>query len=308
MFHPHRAIGIGERLTHALRKARSFSKGNARSAASVLDRIAHLHIFSTTWLFAIGVLALFACWQLSQPVQAMSFGQTSTAAPIVASDEEVRLLAATTWAEARSEGEDGMRAVAHVIVNRIGPRFGENLATVIYTPMQFSAWNPGDPNRPLAQNPDRYARGGESLETWEAAQRIAREVLERRSVDPTGGALFYHTRAVRPHWSGYGVGKKTIGAHIFYADVPDAGVRQTPRMRTGPMSSHTTVAAAQPQRLGPRAGRVRGVIQHAPLPDETTPPPVLYSGDAPAPQTPDVAAADPAPVAVNLSADVANAI
>lgn len=149
----------------------------------------------------------------------------------VVNEDEVRLLAATVFGEARSEGELGMRAVAHVMVNRIGQRFGEDLATVILAPRQFSVWNRGDPNRRLVLNlvrdPDHYVT---DVDQWETAQRIAREVLAGQSVDPTGGALFYHTRAVRPNWSHYGVGRQTIGEHIFYADVPDAGTRRTPRV------------------------------------------------------------------------------
>lgn len=195
---------------------------------------------------------------------------TQPAEPIVLDETEVRLLAATAWGEARSEGELGMRAVAHVMVNRVGDRFGENLATVILSPKQFSVWNRGDPNRRLVQNlvrdPERYVTDAAQ---WEAAQRIAREVLAGQSVDPTEGALFYHTRAVRPRWASQGVGRTVIGAHIFYTDVPDRGVRATPRVidvtqffgRPLPTSGRTTTAAGQ---RGPRAGRVNGVIQYAP--------------------------------------------
>src|SRR5262249_39417138 len=83
-------------------------------------------------------------------------------------------------------GALGMRAVAHVMVNRIGDRFGDDLQTVILAPKQFSAWNIGDPNRPLAQNPERYATGGLDKVTWDTAQEVAREVLSGQSVDPTG--------------------------------------------------------------------------------------------------------------------------
>lgn len=185
-------------------------------------------------------------------------------------EAEVRLLAATIWGEARSEGEGGMRAVAHVMVNRVGSRFGENLETVIMTPYQFSVWNRGDPNRRLVSNPELYARGGVAAETWEQAQRIAREVLSGQSVDPTGGALFYHTRAIRPSWSRQGVGRQVIGAHVFYADVPDAGVRRTPQTLTRVTQVAQTFAQPMPideptsTTQGPRAGRVNGVIQHAP--------------------------------------------
>jgi N-acetylmuramoyl-L-alanine amidase len=208
------------------------------------------------------------------------------AAPVEVDETEVRLLAATMWGEARSEGEDGMRAVAHVMVNRIGPRFGETLSTVILSPRQFSVWNRGDPNRrlviSLVANPEPYT-SGENAIAWERAQIIAREVLSGQSVDPTGGALFYHTRAVRPRWAPHGVGRQTIGQHIFYADVPDPGIRRTPhtidiaQVLRMPVESIRSAASATPvSARGPRAGRVNGVIQYAPpqavrqpLPSET---------------------------------------
>ncbi len=194
--------------------------------------------------------------------------QTRPVAPIVVDENDVRLLAATAFGEARSEGEAGMRAVAHVMVNRVGQRFGENLATVILSPKQFSVWNRGDPNRRLVQNlvrdPVRY--NGGAVAEWEVAQRVAREVLAGQSVDPTGGALFYHTRTVRPRWASQGQGRQVIGAHIFYADVPDPAVHSTPRaidMAQFFRISSPTAEPTQPRR-GRRAGRVNGVIQYAP--------------------------------------------
>jgi spore germination cell wall hydrolase CwlJ-like protein len=195
---------------------------------------------------------------------------------------QVHLLAATMWGEARSEGPDGMRAVGHVIVNRVGDRFGADLETVIRAPKQFSAWNLGDPNRPLVQNPERYARGGIALETWQQAQQIAYEVLSGQSVDPTNGALFYHTRAIRPYWSRYGQGRMELGAHVFYRDVPDQ-----PRARRFFASQRRV--ATHTRRVGPRAGRVNGVIQHAPV------------QDLPAPSTTTVAPSTPPPSPTPLS-------
>lgn len=198
------------------------------------------------------------------PEEPASSGATFADAQL--DESEVRLLAATVWGEARSEGESGMRAVAHVMMNRIGPRFGEDLATVILSPSQFSVWNRGDPNRrtvmSLARDPSNVATDPE----WLVADRIAREVLGGKSVDPTGGALFYHTRAVRPRWARIGQGRQVIGQHVFYADVPDPGVRETPRLidvaqYLGQGASSELHAA---QRQGPRAGRVNGVIQYAP--------------------------------------------
>lgn len=137
-------------------------------------------------------------------------------------ESAVRMLAATIWAEARGKGEEAMRAVGHVIVNRIGQRFGADLRAVIFAPYQFSAWNAGDPNRSLALNPDLAARG-KDREGWLMAQTIAREILDGRSIDPTGGALFYHTPEVSPHWAAYGVRARKMAGHVFYADVRPKG-------------------------------------------------------------------------------------
>lgn len=190
--------------------------------------------------------------------------------PVTVNEEEVRLLAATVWGEARSEGEDGMRAVAHVMVNRVGSRFGEDLATVILSPKQFSVWNRNDPNRRIVQTLARDPSGVATDPQWAVAERVSREVLSGQSVDPTSGALFYHTRAVRPRWARIGEGRQVIGQHVFYADVPDPGIRDTPALIDVAQflsqalpggdrrSSHVS------QRRGPRAGRVNGVIQYAP--------------------------------------------
>ncbi len=190
--------------------------------------------------------------------------------PTVVDENEVRLLAATVWGEARSEGENGMRAVAHVMVNRIGNRFGEDLATVILSPKQFSVWNRGDPNRRTVVNLARDAADIATDPEWATADRVAREVLSGQSIDPTDGALFYHTRAVRPRWARVGQGRQVIGQHIFYADVPDPGTRATPRMIDVAQYLGQAISGGEPRtvqtasRRGPRAGRVNGVIQYAP--------------------------------------------
>lgn len=199
--------------------------------------------------------------------------RASTVEPIPVDEEEVRLLAATAWGEARSEGEDGMRAVAHVMANRVGGRFGENLETVILSPRQFSVWNRGDPNRPLVRNPERYAQSGSNRETWETAQRVAREVLSGQSVDPTNGALFYHTGAIRPWWSRYGQGRTQIGAHVFYSDVPNQ-----PRSRRARRVTRVAQTFDPARAGGARSARgarqwrhpVRAAVDGAPVAAERT--------------------------------------
>jgi GNAT superfamily N-acetyltransferase len=245
-------------------KAQRAARPQARGLNRVVAHYAHT-------LGAMGVLFMAAAMNFAIHPEALAdvvgeraivgfvphdavVGMTPPLSEAVVNDDEVRLLAATVWGEARSEGEHGMRAVAHVMVNRVGPRFGEDLATVILTPKQFSVWNNGDPNRRLVLNlvrdPDRYVTDAAQ---WEVAQRVAREVLTGQSIDPTGGALFYHTRAVRPRWAGHGVGRQVIGQHIFYADVPDRGERRTPRV------TNVTHIFGRPMLIEPSIG-VRGVL------------------------------------------------
>lgn len=273
----------------------SKKNSRARAGAHAINHTVHavgagtVLILAAAMNFALYPDALAAVVSGERPIvgfvpeEPAGFSNVATLPEEVQLDEtEVRLLAATVWGEARSEGEDGMRAVAHVMVNRIGSRFGEDLGTVILSPKQFSVWNRGDPNRRIVQ---RLARDPSDVATdpeWAVAERVAREVLSGQSIDPTGGALFYHTRAVRPRWARIGQGRQVIGQHVFYADVPDPGIRDTPRLidvaqflgQALPGNSHR--ATQTPSRRGPRAGRVNGVIQYAPpsaarqeLPSET---------------------------------------
>ena len=51
---------------------------------------------------------------------------------------------------------------------------------------------------------------------WKPAWEIAEEVYEERAAPRADGALFYHSKYIRPRWSR---GKRRIakiGRHIFY--------------------------------------------------------------------------------------------
>lgn len=237
-------------VTRCCRTLRAVGAAAAVSAAAVISLP-----------LAPEALANIAVFEL-EPVEAAPLESLAALAPAYVNEDELRLLAATAWGEARSEGEDGMRAVAHVIVNRVGARFGETVEDVVRSPWQFSVWNRGDPNRPLVMNPDRYATSGVNLETWEIAQRVAREVLSGQSVDPTNGALFYHTTAIRPWWSRYGEGAHTIGAHIFYRDVPD-------QRRQPPVVTHVAQSFGDGLPIDAQVTPISAAVQ--PQDDGTTP-------------------------------------
>lgn len=138
-----------------------------------------------------------------------------------ASDEidvvDAHWMALTMWGEARSQSEEGMRAVGHVIRNRwLAKRDGAYVTDTVSAAWQFSCWNEGDPNRAAMLDIEALPYDSEDYRLWLAAKRVAAEILSGRSADPTGGALFYHTTEVQPAWS-RGVAPATqIGSHLFF--------------------------------------------------------------------------------------------
>jgi len=126
-------------------------------------------------------------------------------------------MALTIWGEARHEGETGMRAVGHVIDNRRrSGRHGGYATDTVSEAYQFSCWHANDPNRWKLDNIHRLRPGSVDHRAWEDARRVAAEILEGRSQDPTGGALFYHTIAVAPAWSRGIPPARRIGSHVFF--------------------------------------------------------------------------------------------
>lgn len=126
-------------------------------------------------------------------------------------------MALTMWGEARSGGEAAMRAVGHVIDNRRRSGAHGTYATeTVSEAWQFSCWNRNDPNYKAILNVDSLRPGGEDQMMWLAARRLAEEILSGQSVDPTGGALFYHTVAVSPRWSAGLAPVSVIGGHLFF--------------------------------------------------------------------------------------------
>ncbi|HYE27867.1 MAG TPA: cell wall hydrolase [Allosphingosinicella sp.] len=126
-------------------------------------------------------------------------------------------MALTMWGEARSGGEEAMRAVGHVIDNRRRSGAHGTYATeTVSEAWQFSCWNRNDPNYPAMLNIHALRPDSKDQRMWLAARRLAAEILAGRSADPTGGALFYHTAAVAPRWSAGLAPVTVIGGHLFF--------------------------------------------------------------------------------------------
>jgi spore germination cell wall hydrolase CwlJ-like protein len=120
-------------------------------------------------------------------------------------------LSTAIYYEAASESDDGQRAVAQVILNRVRhPAFPNTVCGVIYqgseraTGCQFSYACDGAMARP------RSAAG------MARATRIASAALNGYVFGAVGLATHYHTYAVTPAWNRALVMTDAIGAHFFH--------------------------------------------------------------------------------------------
>lgn len=142
---------------------------------------------------------------------------SESAEPFVASrdraarDRAHLCLTQAIYYEARSESEDGQRAVAQVVLNRVRhPAYPNSVCGVVFqgshrsSGCQFSFTCMG-----------MIGPIGEP-HAWDRARRIAAAALAGSVYRPVGLALNYHTTAIRPYWAPSLVRQAVIGAHIFY--------------------------------------------------------------------------------------------
>ena len=131
---------------------------------------------------------------------------------------EREVVACTLWGEARNQGDEGLRAVAGVIFNRLRTRYRgcSTAQSVCLDPFQFSCWLKNDPNQPrmlaVARAPDAPYR---------QALAIADELLARSLTDITRGARHYYALSMRqpPDWARGKTPCIVIGEHKFFNDV-----------------------------------------------------------------------------------------
>jgi hypothetical protein len=154
-------------------------------------------------------------------------------------------LTSAVYHEARSEDEDGQRAVAQVVLNRVRHyAYPSTVCGVVYqgagrsTGCQFTFTCDGSSLRSV----DRPA--------WIRAGRIARAALEGSVYAPVGWATHYHRLDVAPRWSGHMAEIARIGAHVFFRwrgapGAESAFVRHFAAgeaMQSSPQSCRTTCA------------------------------------------------------------------
>ncbi len=114
--------------------------------------------------------------------------------------------------EAGNQSEDGQRAVAQVVLNRVRhPAWPNSVCGVVYQGAmragggcQFTFTCDGS----LARTP--------VPSLWVRARQYAIEALAGRTYAPVGLSTFYHANYVFPGWAPRLVKTAQIGAHIFY--------------------------------------------------------------------------------------------
>ena len=126
-------------------------------------------------------------------------------------DREIECLATAISYEAGNQSEEGQKAVAQVVLNRLhDPAFPKTICGVVFqgaerrTGCQFSftcdgslvRWKPG--------------------KSWNNARRIATLALDGGLASAVGSATYYHASYVKPAWAARMERVAQIGAHIFY--------------------------------------------------------------------------------------------
>ena len=126
-------------------------------------------------------------------------------------DRALTCLTQAVYYEAASEGVDGGRAVAQVVLNRMRhPGYPSSVCGVVYqgadraTGCQFSFTCDGSLLRtPVAT-------------LWDRSRKIADEALKGRVFAPVGHATHYHADYVLPYWADSLDKMVQVGRHIFY--------------------------------------------------------------------------------------------
>lgn len=131
-------------------------------------------------------------------------------------DEQIEYMARTMWGEARGEGTTGMRAVGHVIMNRVkaGIWYGATPKEVVLKKWQFSCWNKDDPNRA------KLLAVTSADSNFALAQSLAKAIYADTMPDITNGATNYlalGSLSKIPSWATKMQQVASIGNHTFYA-------------------------------------------------------------------------------------------
>ncbi|MEC3910491.1 cell wall hydrolase [Sphingobium sp. CR2-8] len=121
-------------------------------------------------------------------------------------------LTSAIYYEAGNEPDDGQRAVAQVVLNRVRSQLWPNtVCGVVYQGSERT-----DYKCQFTFSCDGAMARLPAAAAWVRARHVAEEALAGRVYAPVGLATHYHTLAVRPDWSSSLQAVAVVGAHIFY--------------------------------------------------------------------------------------------
>lgn len=131
----------------------------------------------------------------------------------IASQSDLHCLIEALYFEARSEPVEGVLAVSSVILNRTEAKgFPSTICGVVKEQKvkgvsQFSYRD----NQKLLQKPiDKLSYQQMQLIAWYSLS------LHQKGIDNSNGALYYHSKNVKPTWSKVFTRTAVIGNHVFY--------------------------------------------------------------------------------------------
>jgi spore germination cell wall hydrolase CwlJ-like protein len=125
--------------------------------------------------------------------------------------QALNCLASAVYYEAGNQDENGGRAVAQIVLNRVRhPAFPATVCGVVYqgstraTGCQFTFTCDGS----LNHRPD--------ADGWRRATQVAEQALDGAVYAPVGWATHYHADYVVPYWASTMAKNAVVGAHLFY--------------------------------------------------------------------------------------------
>jgi hypothetical protein len=197
----------------------------------------------------------------------------------------LQCLTAAVYYEARSEGVEGQRAVAQVVLNRARhPAFPRSICGVVYqgssrrTGCQFSFTCDGS------------LRARREPEAWAQARRIAGAALAGSVYGPVGHATHYHASYVQPWWAASLHRAVSVGSHIFYrwrGDWGDPKSFRRPHLAAETIERPEGIARRPAERAAERSAPVETAEAFGVTVRRGGPPPrFLASAEDPAPAEP----------------------
>ncbi len=195
----------------------SLLSGEARIEADIAPFLAD-EILSVDRTLVAGNMPL-APAPLSIP--RLEYASTAAETPVRYTEKAGRALECLTAAvyyEARSESENGQRAVAQVVLNRARhPAYPSSVCGVVYQGAERST------GCQFSFTCDGSTSGRREPAAWARARRIAGEALGGYVHASVGSATHYHTHAVSPVWARQLSKLTALGQHVFYRSSGAAG-------------------------------------------------------------------------------------